>query len=298
LMWSVAEGHGGAAQALMDYGADVNARSTAGNTPLFFAVRRGDQPLVDLLLRRGAELHRLTPAGMSTLVVAITNAHWNLATWLLDKGADPNSGAPGSTPLHSAIRVRNPDTVALPEPAPTGDSLAFIQALIAHGANVNTPLQRGPTSTFLNLTGASPFLLAAHAVDVPLMKLLLAHGADPRTPTKEKSTALMAAAGLGYDEGRHTAWTEPHSLAAVQLVLEQGADVNAVDENGNTALHGAAFTGANSVVRLLAAKGARLDAKDKLGYLPVTIAEGIHIAALLKYRPETAVLLRELMGHQ
>jgi len=296
LMWAVAEGHLDAARALIDYGADVAARSAAGSDPLFFAVRRGEQPLVDLMLRSGADVRRTTTDGMSMLVVAITNAHWDLAVWLLDKGADANSGAPGGTPLHSAIRVRNPDTVALPEPAPSGDSLGFIRTLVAHGANVNAPLTRGQTATFLNLTGATPFLLASHAVDVPLMKLLIERGADPKITTKDKSTALMAAAGLGYDEGRHTAWTEAHSLSAVKLVLDLGADVNAVDDNGNTALHGAAFTGANSVVRLLVEKGARLDVKDKLGYLPVTIAEGIHIAALLKYRPETAVLLRELMG--
>ncbi|HEY7172302.1 MAG TPA: ankyrin repeat domain-containing protein [Vicinamibacterales bacterium] len=295
LMWAVGEGHLEAARVLIDYGADLGVRSTAGSDALFFAVRRGEPPLVDLLLGSGADVRRTTADGMSMLVVAITNAHWDLAARLLDKGADANSGAPNGTPLHSAIRVRNPDAVALPDPAPSGDSLAFIRALIAHGAKVNAPLTRGQTVTFLNLAGATPFLLAAQAVDVPLMQLLVERGADPTITTKDKSSALMAAAGLGYDEGRHTAWTEAHSFAAVKLVLDLGADVNAIDDNGNTALHGAAFTGANSVVKLLVEKGARLDVKDKLGYLPVTIAEGIHIAALLKYRPETAVLLRELM---
>jgi ankyrin repeat protein len=295
LMWAVGEGHLEAARVLIDYGADLGVRSTAGSDALFFAVRRGEPPLVDLLLGSGADVRRTTADGMSMLVVAITNAHWDLAARLLDKGADANSGAPNGTPLHSAIRVRNPDAVALPDPAPSGDSLAFIRALIAHGAKVNAPLTRGQTVTFLNLAGATPFLLAAQAFDVPLMQLLVERGADPTITTKDKSSALMAAAGLGYDEGRHTAWTEAHSFAAVKLVLDLGADVNAIDDNGNTALHGAAFTGANSVVKLLVEKGARLDVKDKLGYLPVTIAEGIHIAALLKYRPETAVLLRELM---
>jgi ankyrin repeat protein len=298
LMWAVAEGHLDAARVLIDQGADISVRSTTGSDALFFAVRRGEQPLVDLLLGSGADLRRTTADGMSMLVVAITNAHWDLATNLLDKGVDANSGAPGGTPLHSAIRVRNPDAVALPDPSPTGDSLEFIRALIAHGAKINAPLTRGQTVTFLNLTGATPFLLAAQAVDVPLMQLLVERGADPKIATKDKSTALMAAAGLGYDEGRHTAWTEAHSLAAVKLALDLGADVNAIDDNGNTALHGAAFTGANSVVRLLVERGARLDVKDKLGYLPVTIAEGIHIAALLKYRPDTAVLLHELMGQR
>ena len=193
LMWAVAERHTAAAQVLLEYGTDVDARSKAGNTALFFAVRKGDQASVQLLMTAGADLKALTPEGMSPLVVAITNAHWDLATWLLDQGANPNAAAPGATPLHVAIRTRDPETVALPDPTPTGDSLDFLRALIAHGADVNAPLAKGQTSTFLNLTGATPFLLAAHSVDVPVMRLLVEHGADPLAPTRDKSTPLMAA---------------------------------------------------------------------------------------------------------
>ena len=296
LMWAASDRHPEATQVLLDYGADVNAKSWAGYDALFFAVRAGDIPSVQVLLKSGARVDSRTQDGTSPLVVAIVNAHWELAAWLLDKGASPDEGAPGGSPLHTAVRTRNPETVATPDAIPTGDlsSLDFIKALIARGANVNAQLARG-NSTFLSLSGATPLLLAAYAVDVPLIRLLIDKGADPKIGNKDNSTVLMAAAGLGYDEGRQMRWTEPASLDAVKAMLDLGADPNAVDANGNTALHGAALTGANSVVNLLVEKGAKLDVKNKLGYLPVTIAEGINIGALMKFRPATGVLLRQLM---
>ena len=297
LMWAAAQKHAPVVRLLIGRGADINARSTAGFSALLFAARAGDEASVRALVDAGSDVNQTTRDGTSVLVVSITNAHYELAAWLLERGADANKGAPGGTPLHTAIRTRTPDTVAMPNPVPTGDmdSLTFIGTLIARGADMNARLTKGQTSTFMSLAGATPFLLAAHSVDVPLMRLLLQAGADARIPNKDNTPPLSAAAGLGFDEGRHTWWTESASLAAVKLALDAGGDVNAVDDNGNTALHGAALTGANSVVRLLVEKGARLDVKNRQGYLPVTIAEGIHLGALLKYRPETGVLLRQLM---
>ena len=298
LMWAVAQEHPVVARRLLERGADVKVKSKAGFSALVFAARSGNPESVRILLEAGADVNEAASDGTSVLVVAIVNAHWELAASLLDRGADPNKGAPGNSPLHTALRVRNPDMVALPDPVPTGSlgSLDLIKALVAHGANVNARASKGQTSTFLNLTGATPFLLAAFKNDLTSMRFLVEHGADPAIATSTGSTALMAAAGLGYDEGRHPDWTEAASLDAVKLVLDSGGDVNAVDENGNTALHGAAFTGALSVIKLLAGKGAKLDVKNDLGYLPVTIAEGIHIGALHKYRPEAGVLFRQLMN--
>jgi len=150
--------------------------------------------------------------------------------------------------------------------------------------------------TFLDTTGATPLLLGAQASDVPLMRLLIERGANPLLATADGTTPLMAAAGIGYDEGRHTWWTETSSLEAVRLLVSLGGDVNAVDQSGNTPLHGAALTGANSVVRFLVERGARLDATNKQGMTPLTVADGIHLGALYKVRPQTAALLRELMG--
>jgi len=159
-------------------------------------------PSVQVLLKAGAAVDSPAPDGTSPLVVAIVNAHWELAVGLLDKGANPHQGAPGGSPLHTAVRTRNPETVALPDAIPTGNlsSLDFIKALIARGASVNAQLARGNNSTFLSFTGATPLLLAAYAVDGPLIRLLIEKGADPKITNKDRSTALMAAAGLGYDE--------------------------------------------------------------------------------------------------
>jgi ankyrin repeat protein len=238
--------------------------------------------------------------GSSLLVVSIVNAHYELAVFLLERGANPSDDSPGQTPLHVAVRARNPQTVTLPNPLRTGrlDSLDLIKELLARGANPNARMTKAPAGgyTLLNPVGATPFLLAAQSVDVPLMRVLVAAGADPLLPTRDGTTALMAAAGLGYEEGRQTAWSEAAALEAVTLARELGGDVNTIDDAGNTALHGAALTGANSVVSFLASQGATLDVKNKRGWMPVTIAEGVRIGARLVSRPDTAAVLRRLMS--
>jgi ankyrin repeat protein len=298
LMWAVAQDHPAVAKALLDHSADVHARSTGGFAPMIFAVRSGSRASVEVLLAAGARVDETAPDGSTSLIVAIMNAHYELAALLLDRGANPNAGGLGWTPLHAAVRARNPDTVAMPNPIPTGSmgSLDLVSALLAHGADPNARATKALPGvfTFLNLTGATPFLLAAQAVDVPLMRLLVAHGADPLLATADGTTPLMVAAGIGYDEGRQTAWSEAASLEAVKFAVSLGGTVNAVDQAGNTALHGAALTGANTVVSFLVDQGARLDATNRQGWTPLTIADGIHLGALFKVRPQTAVLLREL----
>lgn len=300
LMWAAGQQHAEVVRALVARGADVNVRTTSGYAALIFAVRTGDRETVDALLDAGAPIETAAPDGSSALVVAIVNGHYELAVHLLDRGADAKGTKLGWTPLHTAVRMRNPDTVAMPQPIGRGtlDSLDVITALLNRGADPNArAIKRVPgIFTFLDTTGATPLLLAAQAVDVRLLRLLLDRGADPRLATATGTTPLMAAAGIGYDEGRHTWWTEPAALEAVRLLTSLGGDVNAVDQSGNTPLHGAALTGANSVVRFLVEQGARLDATNKDGMTPLTIAEGIHLGALYKVRPQTAALLRELMG--
>lgn len=299
LMWAVAQKHAAVARALIEHGADVNARSNSGFTPLLFAVRMGDMDSARLLLSAGANANDAAPDGSSVLIVAITNARYELAAFLLDNDADANADHLGWTPLHAAILARNPGTGPTPN-TPTGsmDSLECIEALLAHGADpdARSTARLSGTYTFLNTVGATPFLLAAVYVDVLAMRTLLRGGADPLIATTTHTTPLMAAAGIGFDEGSHTGWSESAALAAVKLALEPGGDVNAVDDLGNTALHGAALTGANSVINFLAEKGARLDVKNKQGWLPVTIADGVYDGFLYKFRPEAGAALRKLMA--
>ena len=96
------------------------------------------------------------------------------------------------------------------------------------------------TSSQLATSGATPMLFAADRSDVPLMRLLVELGADPLLPNGNNTTPLMAAAGVGTKEGHEEAGEENEALEAVEMLLDRGADLNGVDTNGDTAMHGAA----------------------------------------------------------
>ena len=319
LMWAAAEGHTAAVRELIAHGADVHARSghaaaasgeTAGDdagaadeaappgfSAFLFAVQGGHPGAATVLADAGADVDDMAPDGSSALIVAIDNRHYELAAWLLDRGADPNADGVGWTALHTAVLAHRPHFRVVPDPSPTGklSSGALIEALLAAGADPNAASRERvrlatQTSPLYPTEGVTPFLLAAIAADVPLMRRLLAHGADTSATTASGSTALMAAAGAATYAGQG-AGAEADALEAVRLLLEAGADVHAADEAGNTALHGAANRGANSVVELLLAHGSRLDAANGRGWLPVTIAQG-PIDTIEPF-PETYALLRE-----
>jgi ankyrin repeat protein len=202
---------------------------------------------------------------------------------LLDAGADPNDQRSGFTPLHMLSWVRKPDSGddnGLPPPAGSGNltSLDMVRRLVDYGADVNARLKRGDAGAGkLSRRGATPFLLAADTADVPLMRLLVFLGADPSIPNGVHSTALMAAAGLGTLAPGEEAGTEDEALAAAQLALDLGNDVNSVDENGETAMHGAAYKNLSKMVQFLADHGADpavWNHKNKHGWTPLLIAQG------------------------
>lgn len=302
LMWAVAQGHAGVAKALLDAGADVRARSTAGFSPLLFAIRTGNHDAVTLLLDAGADPNDATRDGTRAIVLAIMNLHYELATLLLDRGADPDADGAGGTALHAAVRAHRPDWETLPDPEPTGTitALDLIKRLLARGVNVNAAMTKRPTRlnglNYLNFASATPFLLAARAADVAVMRLLVEHGADPKTPTADHTTPLMVAAGIGFYEGVTYAATDDEVIEAVRLALDLGADIHAANDAGETALHGAAVRGVNPLVQFLVDKGAKLDAKDALGRTALTFAEGVLLGMNTFPREHTAVLLRRLMG--
>jgi hypothetical protein len=110
--------------------------------------------------------------------------------------------------------------------------------------------------------GATPFLRAAQSGDVALMKLLVAKGADPKIATAHNDTALAVAAGIGWVEGVTFEWSPAQSLEAVKMCLDFGIDPNVADDQGRTALHGAAHKGRTDVIQLLVDRGANLEAHD------------------------------------
>lgn len=303
LMWAIAEGHRDVVRALLDAGADLKAKTTKGFTPFLFAVRSGDVSMVRALLEAGADVNEVGGEGMTALAIAIVNAHYQLAALLLDRGANPNTDMPGGTALHAATRTRNYEygTVVRPAAVRTGnlDDLGFIKLLLAKGANPNArivkplPRQGGFDNNYLRLNGATAFLLAARAADPTLMRLLLAHGADPTITTEENVTPLMVAAGAGYVQGQSIG-APADRLEAVAIALEHGGDVQATSKSGETALHGAATGGVNEVVELLATHGAQLDAKDKDGTTPLMIADGTK--SNFRRWPQTAELLKRMLA--
>src|SRR5215469_8164124 len=320
LMWAAAEGHTAVIRALIDAGADINAKIDSGFTPFFFAVREGHLDAVRVFLTAGVDVNammfRVGEAGgprstgtgrISPLMLAVQNGHFELAIALIDAGADPNDLRTGFAPLHMVPGVRKPDSSdgsdgAPPDGAGRMSSLEFVREIAKRGANVNLRLAKNApkmpaTSSMIATPGATPMLFAADRSDVPLMRLLLELGADPLIPNVNNTTPLMAAAGLGTKEAQEEAGEEPEAVEAVALLLDHGADINGVDNNGDTAMHGAAYNQYPRVVNLLAERGA--DAKiwsepNKAGRTPLFIAEG-YVGAELRPDPPTVEAITKLM---
>ena len=308
LMWAAAENNAATITALLDGGADIDARSAGGEyTPLVFAVRGGAVDALRALLDAGADVNATLRDGTSMLVLATINAHWELAAVLLEYGADPDAAAQGWTALHQIAWSRRWNRgFNLPGPAETGDldSLELVRLLVASGADVNARQTQEPVDgnrNKLDRIGATPFLLAAKSADVPLMRVLLEQGADPSITTERGVTTLMAAAGVGIWAPGENPGTHEEALAAVKLAYEVGGGaINHVDEDGETALHGAVYRGgAIPVIEFLAERGARLDAINSKGWMPVTAADGVeYTPAVLKRYPDAAAVLRALMRAQ
>jgi ankyrin len=297
LMWAAAQRHADVTALLLKSGADLNARSRTypqtvvgeqtqrfgreelnytvlrgGSTPLLFAARSGDAGSARLLIEAGANVNDAIPEGMSALVLATHSGHTDVATLLLEKGANPDSADAGYTALHAAV-LRS--------------DLTVVKALLARGANPDlrttkgTPLRRDTTDYNLpaTLVGSTAYMLAARFLEPDIMRALAAGGADTKLTGRDGSTPLMLAAGAGaggnssrrgiavIDGGK----VEPESevLAAVTAALELGADVNGTNQAGDTALHVAAGRGLNTIVQLLADRGAQLNAKNKRGLTPL-----------------------------
>src|SRR5258706_523106 len=321
LHWAVSEKHPAVVRMLIDHGADVRARSKGGFTPILFAARAGDLESTRALLAAGADVNDAAPDGSSVLVVATVRGHAKLAIELLDRGADPNSDVAGFSALHWAsgsweTELTGPNGIvaqaddewsALPGIRTETDKLQLVHALLDRGANPNAELVKLPPRVGYSQlqiehrmigvnphAGATPFLLAAMAGEVSVMRALASGGADPRRTAADKTTPLMVAAGLGryLAESRVT---EERALGTVKLALALGADVNATNDAGNTALHGAASIKSNALVQFLVDNGATIDITNKRGQTPLTIADTIRAgSATISSRTSTGDLLRRL----
>lgn len=326
LMWAAAERHPEIVKLLLAHGADWKIRSSdrptklpklsaassispmsrGGLTAFLFAAREGDVATARIMLDAGVDVNQTDVDGANALVVSLMNKHYSFAKFLLDRGADPNlADVDGRTALYAAVDIRNEDWSALPsrkenDPLP---SIEIVKALLEHGAKPNVALTKnlpgrsGMDTGDLTLdAGTTPLMRAARSGDAASMRLLLQRGADPKELTKDGSNALMFAAGVGYRD-KNTRGTESEALEALQVCLDQGMDLNQANNKGETALHGAALRGADTIVRYLVEHGAKLDAKTKQGFTPLDVAMGKSIFGQLPVpHDSTVALIRKLGG--
>jgi uncharacterized protein len=296
LMWAAVDGHTEVVELLIKAGADIHATlPESGFTAFFFAVRDGRADVVRALLKAGVDVNatmeprRVTGKGprkgTAALPLAVENGHFELALNLVEAGADPNDQRSGFTPLHVMTWVRKPQRGEDDgDPAPLGsgnlNSIEFIRKLVKLGADVNARLTtgRGGLGKY-NTKGVTPFFMASATADIAYMKLLVELGANPAMTNVDNCTPLMAACGIGVGSAaaNEVAGEEPEVLEAAQYLLKLGADINAVDANGETAMHGAALKNLPKVVQFLADNGAKVEVwnkKDKFGSTPLMFAQG------------------------
>jgi ankyrin repeat protein len=325
LMWATAERHPEVVRLLLQHGADWKTMSSyretrlpklsaassvtpfarGGFTAFLFTAREGDIETAKVMLDAGIDINQTDVDGTSGLVVSIMNKQYTFAKFLLDRGANPNvTDVKGRAALYAAVDMRNEDWSALPsrkleDPYP---SLDLIQAIIARGAKVNAPLTKnlpgrsgmdGGDTTLDE--GTTPFMRAARSGDAATMRLLLKAGADPRLTTKEGNNALMFAAGVGYRD-KNTRGSESEALEALKVCVDQSMDLNQKNARGETALHGAASRGADTIVQYLVAHGAKMDAKSGRGFTPLDIALGKDSFSLPVPHDSTVTLIRSLGG--
>ena len=319
LMWAAAEGHAHVIQTMLSHGAQISARSTKGWTALLFAVREGRIDVVQTLLEAGVDVEESLPVeeetrrggtsaeraatGLNAFLLAAANAHYELAALLIDRGADVNVASRGWTALHQVSWVRKAGIVGSNNPAPAGSgtmtSLEFVRKLIAAGADVNARVTKRPPAgiTSLNFIEGTPFLLAARTADAPLMRLLAELGADSLLPNEDNTTPIMVAAGVGTQAPGEDPGTEPEVLEAVKVALELGGDLNGVDDNCETVMHGAAYKHLPAVVTFLAEAGADVNVWNQPNardWTPLDVVD-VHLKLNRQSSPETAAAIREAM---
>ncbi len=300
----------------------MRAPVPGAKTPLLYATRRGDLAVTRLLIEAGAELERADADGVTPLLSAILNSsiagarsapagaeHLAVARYLVERGANIDATDwYGETPLWAAVDIRNLD-VNGPERDNRIDraaALGLVKRLLERGADPNTRTREYPPErrfitalgslSWVDFTGQTPFLRAALAGDVTVMRLLLEHSADPSIATYAGTTPLMAAAGVNwvfnqtFDEGPAAL------LEAVELCHDLGLDINATNSMGLAAIHGASNRGSNDIIEFLAAHAAKLDTPDPQGRTPLVWAEGVFLATHPPQRkPETIALLERLL---
>ncbi len=319
LMLAANEGHAEVIRLLLKHGADANLQSAVldvedrdgivglqsslywkgGLTALLYAARQGNLEAGRALLDGAASTtlgdadFRFTP-----LQTAIFNGHLDFAQMLVERGANLNDGS-----LYLLVDQRQ----LIPNRGDKQTVASLFRLFLDHGADPNAPFNNGkipPRVTYPAIRygpvhqGSTALLAAARTQELTLMKALLDKGANPNAATTvDHFTPLMAAltqaaAGRGGRGGG-----AQNIPAAIRLLLDKGADVNAVNSRNMTAAHYAARTGNDEALKLLVERGAKLDIKDRIGRTPLDMALGVMTAVRGDDSPpneRTAQLIRSL----
>ena len=307
LMWAAAKGHPETMKALIEAGADVDARSTmikwerqrtdeprdkwlppGGWTPLLLAARENCVTCIDVLARAGADLNIVDPERHTALIISLVNGHFDVAGSLIDHGADLNmQDDVGQTALWAAVDAHTMPDSNRPPPTEFDDTLSawdIVEKLVKAGAKVDVPLrQRVPYRTKIDRgadgilgAGTTPLLRAAKTGDAKVVKLLLEHGANPLATVNRGTTSILLAANVGTSESDRTGRrkTDAGAIETIKLLMKAGADINAADTQGRTAAHGAALWGMTDVIKFLHENKVDLTRKDSRGLTPLQTALG------------------------
>lgn len=334
MMWAASRKHPAMIELLADNGADINARAigrdwdrrvtseprvkelhTGGFTPLLYAVRENCLACVKVLLESGADINKPDPDNVSPLVLALLNLRFDVAKYLVEAGADVNQwDIWGETPLYAAA-----DTNIVPNSArrdreslDDATGLEVARLLLEKGANPDLQLKLPPlprniyqdrAGDYQGLnTGSTPLERAAYGGDVPYMSLLLEYDANVELSNVNGIGPIMALIADGGSRGASK--TEANIVSGLELLVANGADLNARNNIGETALHVTTRTNRGAVVRFLVENGADLQAENKRGLTAIDYATGaadvigFGISDVVGELPEMIALLNELADAQ
>jgi len=335
LMWASARRHPQMMELLISHGADINARSAwrnwerhvtaesrakrtnaGGLTPLMYAARENCLECANVLIKHHVDVDLPDPDGVAPMTVAIMNTNWDIARRLIDAGANVNQwDMYGQSPLYAAVVNAAPRAPSLfgggpgfnpSDPPNQNTPKEVIALLLDKGANPNMQLFYRPAGRGAGgaARGATPLMAAAAEDDVDLVKLLLAHGADPKLYQADNQTPIMAALGGRGVFGGGGAANPKAAVEVLKVLHDAGTEVNIMSiqhhllrTRGGTALHFAVRSGSAEAVKLLISWGVDVNARDPDGLtaLDYAMARG-YVPFLAQRQPpqlELAKLLRD-----